>query len=74
MIDVVFTVSPSGIFGMDILAKFLNGLKQAGTISDWRPGRAQSGSKGLRYVVSLNDRHDADCAEARWKALPPTHA
>ncbi len=68
MIDAVFDVSPSGIFGMDILAKFLNGLQKSGAITDWSPRRAITESKGARYVVHFAEDRDAACATKQWAA------
>jgi hypothetical protein len=66
MIDVVFNVSPAGIYGMNRLASFLNALKLRGELSDWRPSRAITESKGARYVVQFADDRDAGHATAQW--------
>ena len=61
-----FSVLPRGIFGMDKLAVFLNGLKLSGAIADWHPGSAVSGSKGAQYVVVFGSEKDGAHASAQW--------
>jgi len=68
MIDVVFSVSPPGIFGMNTLANFLNAMKAAREISDWHPRRAITDSHGGRYIVQFADDRDAARATAQWTA------
>ena len=69
MIDVTFSVSPPGIYGMNSLALFLNVMKGRGEIADWYPTRAITESKGLSYVVQFADNGDASRATVQWKSL-----
>ena len=66
MIDVTFSVTPAGLFGMDRLASFLNRLKTTGAIADWHPRRAISESKGARFVVAFATERDGAHATAQW--------
>jgi hypothetical protein len=66
MIDRFFTVSPTGICGMNELAIFLNKLQRTNAIVDWHPMRAVSDSKGASYIVQFDTDHDADLAMGRW--------
>ena len=66
MIDIVFDVSPPGIYGMNRLASFLNAMKERAEIADWHPMRAITESKGSRYVVQFVDDRDAARASAQW--------
>jgi hypothetical protein len=68
MKDVAFAVSPAGIYGMNELAKFLNAMKSGGAIADWQPGRAESGSRGERFIVWFFDDQDAARAQGAWKS------
>ena len=68
MTDATFDVIPPGICGMNTLAKFLNGLKSAGTIADWHPWRAISASRGASYMVHFADAKDAAIAANQWAA------
>jgi len=66
MIDIVFDVSPPGLFGMNKLAVFLNTMKEKGEITDWFPTRAVTASKGAQYVVQFAGDEDAARAAAQW--------
>ena len=68
MTEVVFSVSPAGIYGMNRLAEFLNVMKSSGEITDWSPRRAITESKGKRYVVYFAHGPDADRATSRWSS------
>jgi hypothetical protein len=72
MIDVAFTVTPPGIYGMNRLASFLNAMKVRAEIADWHPTRAITESKGASYVVQFADKQDAAHATARWTSHNPT--